>query len=315
MTSFNDQDIGMLRDVLQIINKLMTHSYAFIESFLKSDLLQVIIDLFDNLDLIEHLYDNQVHILAKIIGIFFNLCKHTYYTTKVERSRLIKNVKKSFRILRKSRDFIKKISQNENNRQAHEFKIYYIYVFKLVSLKYLQVKFKSHKKILLNYEHYVDIVNGNFVKHTFTVVNDEFTRNPRVFSEFINENNRVEQGEVNKLYLIHNSNNSAMARTIVDVLDNIKFVYTSKRTKKLAFPVFYPFFKSVLLNGRTIERIICLNCLINYCQVETIRNQIFDDKELIEFLRAKQIENSQDDMEQRQNRMLTRFFAYENYEA
>ena len=311
MTSFNDHEIDMLRDVLQIISKLMTHSYDFIESFLRCNRLQVIIDLFDKLDLIEHLYNNEVHILAKIIGIFFNLCKLTYYTTNVPSRRLIKNVRKSFRILRRSRDFIKQISQNENNRQAHEFKIYYIYVFKLVSLKYLQVKFKSHKKILLNYGHYVDIVNGNFVKHTFTVVNNDFTRNPRVFSEFINENNRVEQGEVNKLFLIYNSNNSAMARTIVDVLDNIKFVYTKERTKMLAFPVFYAFFKSVLLHGLVIERIVCLNCLINYCQVETIRDKIFDDRELIEFLRTKQIENTEDALEQRENRMLERFFAFE----
>jgi len=143
-------------------------------------------------------------------------------------------------------------------------------------------------------------------------VNNDFTRNPRVFSEFINENNQVEQGEVNKLFLIHNSNNSAMARTIVDVLDNIKFVYDKKETKEIAFPVFYPFFKSVLFYGLNIERIMCLNCLINYCQVETIRNQIFDDEELIEFLRTKQIENTEDAMEQRQNRILTRFFACGN---
>ena len=288
MKTFKDEDAiekreRELREILEIIYKLMSHSYSYCESFLSSNLLQIIINLFENLDLVKCLYNNHVPILAKVIGVFFNLCKHAHYTTRVETIQILRNEARAFSTLRRSRDTFKSLSQDKIDLQTHEFKIYYIYVFKLVSLKYLEIKFKP-KETLLDYKHYEDIVNGNFVKHTFKEVNKDFTRNGKVTREFINEREETERGLVHKLLLIYNSNNSAMARTVVDVLDNIRCVYSSEETKKLAFPIFWPFFKSVLLFGLDIERIVCLNCLQSFCQVESIRREFLGDVESVNFL-------------------------------
>ena len=294
-----------LREILEIIYKLMSHSYSYCESFLSSNLLQIIINLFENLELVKCLYNNHVPILAKVIGVFFNLCKHAHYTTRVETSQILRDEARAFSTLRRSRDTFKSLSQNEIDLQTHEFKIYYIYVFKLVSLKYLEIKFKP-KETLLDYKHYEDIVNGNFVKHTFKEVNSDFTGNGKVTREFINEREETERGLVHKLLLIYNSNNSAMARTVVDVLDNIRCVYSSDETKKLAFPIFWPFFKSVLLFGLDIERIVCLNCLQSFCQVKSIRREFFGN-ESVSFLLKEIMEknaNSKDEIKQRQNRMI-----------
>ena len=314
MKTFKDEDAiekreRELREILEIIYKLMSHSYSYCESFLSSNLLQIIINLFENLDLVKFLYNNHVPILAKVIGVFFNLCKHAHYTTRVETSQILRNEARAFSTLRRSRDTFKSLSQDKIDLQTHEFKIYYIYVFKLVSLKYLEIKFKP-KETLLDYKHYEDIVNGNFIKHMFIKVNNDFTRNGKVTREFINEREETERGLVHKLLLSFNSKNSTMARTVVDVLDNIRCVYSSEETKKLAFPIFWPFFESVLLFGLDIERILCLNCLQSFCQVESISGEFLGNESVILYLKEKMETNanSEDEIKQRQNRMIEKIF-------
>ena len=306
-----ENEMPKMRYILEIIYKIMSYSYDYCESFLEASLLIEIINLFNKLDLLKYLYNNHVPILAKVIGIFFNLCKHAHYTRREFETSRIGEETRSFSTLRKSRDTIKELSQEELDKDTYEFKIYYIYVFKLCSLKYLEIKFKPNEP-LLDFKHYEDIVKGNFVKHTFSKVNNNFTqKNDPVLRELINENDEREKCLVYKLFLRYSRNTTAMTRTVPDVLDNIRCVYSTEKTKVLAFPMFWPFFKSVILYGLVIERIVCLNCLKSFCQVNQIREKVLGDKEVVEFLKVVKTNNNNnsDDIIQRQKVMIETFFA------
>ena len=154
----------------------------------------------------------------------------------------------------------------------------------LCSLKYLEVKFEPSAN-LLEYEHYEDIVSGNLVSAQFDQVNRSFTRNGTIECEFVNKDGILEVGSVHA-FRLENDRVGPMAKTIVDVLNNIKFVYSTNKTKELAFPKFRRFFKSVLWHGVDVEATLCLSCLVNFCQAKKVRRKIFKDNRLV-----KRVEN------------------------
>ena len=151
-----------------------------------------------------------------------------------------------------------------------------------MALTYLQAKY-APGEMLLEFRHYECIATKGFVQTTYTKVCDDFARNERVMWEFVNEARQVERQTVTRLTFVNNSH--SVVNTVVDALNNIVVVFCTSETKRVAYPNYVPFFKSVLYYGLPIERIVCLNCLLSFCQVAELRADLFSDLELIAFLR------------------------------
>ncbi len=53
-----------------------------------------------------------------------------------------------------------------------------------------------------------------------------------------------------------------------------------------AYRIHHFFLKSIVLNGPCIERLLCLHLLAKFCQIEEIREDIFGDEILIEYIKS-----------------------------
>jgi hypothetical protein len=295
-----------LRDLLEIIYKLISYAPEFCGSFLEAGLFRAIIDFFDIERLLEFFYDNNITIFVKIIGIFYSLCKEIS-------SDQIKQEPNFLDILRRSRDKIdflckrdqQKVITTVQESDIMRFKTYFIYVLKLVSLKYLENKIDSNEK-LLEVNHYKDVIEGGFAQNSFKEITNEFCKN----EEFLNEKNIREIQGVTRMTFINNS--QSVANSIIEVLNNIKLIFTTRETKMLAYPKYSVFFKSVLYYGLDIERIICLNCLRSFCEVEEIRRDIFGDEKLVSYLNniilSESLTTTNDEIKQRLITMIRSFF-------
>ena len=195
-----------------------------------------------------------------------------------------------------------------NGKFGH-YKTYYIYFLKLVSLKYLQAKYQP-KERLLNFDHYKVIATRGFVQTLFKKVSNEFVKNEKILCEFLNEKNEIEVQKLTRLTFVNNSH--SVVNTCVDALNNIKLVFSSNETKKLAYPNYVSFFKSILYFGQDIEKIMCLSCLISFCEVEEIIANIFKDNNLIEFLRSilQSSNDTNDSIKERLKIMTTRLLDF-----
>jgi len=310
----NDETVfRSLRDLLEVIFKLAYHSFEFNQSFLDQGLFQSFIDFFANQNLLEFLFDGYINILSKTISVFYCFCRQIFYSTASQkRQKIVENEFSTFRTLRKSRDIIENLTNNEFDLDCHgkvgHFKTYYIYFIKLVSLTYLQAKYNPQEK-LLNFDHYKVIATRGFVQTLFKKVSNEFSKNDQILLEFLNEKNEIEIQKITRLTFVNNSH--SVVNTVVDALNNIKVVFASTETKKLAYPNYIPFFKSVLYYGLDIEKIICLNCLISFCAVEEIKSDLFKDNDLINFLRSlkETSKDINDSIKERLQIMLTRFLS------
>jgi hypothetical protein len=310
----NDETVfRSLRDLLEVIFKLAYHSFEFNQNFLDQGLFQIFIDFFDNQNLLEFLFDGYINILSKTISIFYCFCRQIFYNSASQkRQKIVENEFSTFRTLRKSRDIIENLTNNEFDQECQgkvgHFKTYYIYFLKLVSLTYLQAKYNPQEK-LLNFDHYKVIATRGFVQTLFKKVSNEFSKNDRILLEFLNEKNEIEIQKITRLTFVNNSH--SVVNTVVDALNNIKVVFASTETKKLAYPNYIPFFKSVLYYGLDIEKIICLNCLISFCAVEEIKSDLFKDSDLINFLRSlkETPKDRNDSIKERLQIILTRFLS------
>ncbi len=289
------------------------HSFEFNQSFLDQGLFQSFIDFFANQNLLEFLFDGYINILSKTISVFYCFCRQIFYSTASQkRQKIVENEFSTFRTLRKSRDIIENLTNNEFDLDCHgkvgHFKTYYIYFIQLVSLTYLQAKYNPQEK-LLNFDHYKVIATRGFVQTLFKKVSNEFSKNDQILLEFLNEKNEIEIQKITRLTFVNNSH--SVVNTVVDALNNIKVVFASTETKKLAYPNYIPFFKSVLYYGLDIEKIICLNCLISFCAVEEIKSDLFKDNDLINFLRSlkETSKDRNDSIKERLQIMLTRFLS------
>ena len=276
-----------LRDVLEIIYKIGSHSMRFSRNFLEQNLIKIILDLFNKENLIEFLYESYVPILIKLVSIFYFLAKQALYS-KVSNNNLYDDEIVSLGIIKKCRNKFERLTKSDQSLDNLEkFKTYFIYVLYLVSLTYLQAKLEPDSSLkLLDFRHYEDIVKKGFLNTTyisFRKITNEFVQNEKIQWEFINENNEEETQHLTRLIFINNTN-SAMGYTIVDVINNIKNSFTTNETKKLAFPEYVSFFKSIIYYGLDIEKIICLSCLRSFCSEQTVKNYILEDEAFIKFL-------------------------------
>jgi len=113
----NDETIyRSMRDLLEVIFKLVTHSFEFNQNFLEQGLFQCLIDFFDNQSLLEFLYDGYINILAKTISIFYCLCRQLFYNGKtLKKEKEIVNLAGVFKTLQKSRDIIEILTNKETD--------------------------------------------------------------------------------------------------------------------------------------------------------------------------------------------------------
>jgi hypothetical protein len=268
----------------------------FSRLFLEANLLRVIVDLFDNETLVEFLYHNHSTILVKCVSVFYFLCKEALYCKKSNDDLYENETSCVIRILINHRDRIELLSNNlEENTKLSKFKSYFIYVLYLVSLAYLQYKFKN--ECLLCFKHYEHIACRGFMSTSFISfreVTNAFVDNEKIERDFMNEMGEREKQRVTRIVFIQNSK-SAMAYTIVDVLNNINVCFQANETKSMAYKEYEYFFKSIIFYGLTIEKIICLNCLVSFSNDLKVREAILRDDDLIFYLKSLILmENEQD---------------------
>ena len=67
------------RDLLEIVVKLVQCSMKFCEEFLKFGFLKMILQFFENSNLVKTLFECYIHIMKKVISIFYYLCKSLYF--------------------------------------------------------------------------------------------------------------------------------------------------------------------------------------------------------------------------------------------
>ena len=101
-----------LKNLLEIIHKLVSHSFDFGNKFLESGMLNLIVDVFKNTKLLKHLYQQVPAYLYKIVGIFFHLSRFSMLSG-LDKGKMLRNYEDAFSDLRKSRDEIKKMSEEE----------------------------------------------------------------------------------------------------------------------------------------------------------------------------------------------------------
>jgi hypothetical protein len=72
--------------------------------------------------------------------------------------------------------------------------------------------------------------------------------------------------------------------TLVDTLNGLKVICSTEEARLIVYENFEFFFKSIIFYGVEVEKILCLNCLVKFCETEFIRNDLFNDEKLIEYL-------------------------------
>jgi hypothetical protein len=188
-----------------------------------------------------------------------------------------------FNLLIKTRDLLEELYKQADENLMKEKPLFNSY---LRSLAYFQEIFKPEIQ-LLKPDHYEIILNSFYYLNSKR--NNIFDECDYLYLEFTNELDEIEfekvanfkfyqrtiEGGRNHKYLL--IENIILLRELFSKSDSLA---TS------AYRIHCCFLKSVVFNGPCIERLLCLHLLTKFCQVEEIREEIFGDDILIEYIQS-----------------------------
>jgi hypothetical protein len=171
------------------------------------------------------------------------------------------------------------------------------------------------EEMLVEENEYDVIAAFSFVKSFFNKVSNDFEKFTDIIKwEFINENNQLEAGHLIRLNFVKISKNAnirydnAQAPSIVRIINAFKFVCTNQVKKSRCYEYFRFFLKSAALYGNTIEKIICIDCLENFCEVKEVRQDLLSDVLFIESVKKYSlVTNSGENLEPRLVKISERF--------
>ena len=305
-----------LKNLLEIIFELLKSSNEFVEIFLRYDMFKVILSFFKKHHLVEFLYIGYILIFTKIVGIFFILCRNIYYSNE----KIEMDCKKTFEILSKARDKIEKLYKQEDRAVMRENRIFRTF---LMSLGFLQEKFRLKKmeniQTMLHSNHYEILLDWPLIKFMFKSVSLDFMNFCTVEKlELRNEHGKIETEYVCDFLrkTFYSFNNKAsfwgcwVVHTLVEFIKCLEVIFTrNDDLKLLAYEKFKFCFKSVILHGVDIEKIIFLDCLKKFMSTNEIERDIFDDEQLIEYLKdlLQKNKHSNDQMKLRLNTIIKYF--------
>ena len=189
-----------------------------------------------------------------------------------------------------------------------------------MSLGYLQEKFRFSEENMnfLKSNHFEILANTSVLKLIFKSVSNEYLNwCKHVQYEFVNENGQIEiqninivlkkasEADPNRTYFL-----GWVCYTLIEIIDGVKNVFTScDNLKELAYENYKVCFKSVILYGLDIEKILFLDCLKKIMTVKKVKSDFYADVELVNYLRSLQEEtaNSNDNLKIRLNLILRHF--------
>ena len=143
------------------------------------------------------------------------------------------------------------------------------------------------------------------ILHLFNKVSNEYKQESILIEcDIVNEWSQIERQRVSKFNFVD--------LVLVNLIESIRVIYsTCDDTMKLAFNLFKCLFKSLVFFGLDIEKILCLNCLIKWILVDSIRNEISEDREFYAYLESlleETLQSNGDDIKSRLNKVLNEFF-------
>ena len=272
----------LLRDLLGII-----HRAKFSDNYLNEKILTSILYLYENVNLVKFFFIRYNNILAMTVRIFYFITMKIFYS--VNQKCLINGMDdaNSFRILKKMLDtMMSSIQQEKSSKHKEED---YLRLF-LIALAFLQEKFKPEDS-LLNINHYKMLATKGYIQSIFKDVSDVFKKNSVIVKwQFRNEFGQEETTHVNRLNFIGESQDNVKQFdnyrnfTLVDTLNGLKVIGSTEERRLIIYESFRNFFLSIIFHGLDVEKILCLSCLIKFCQTEYIRNDLFNDEKLITYL-------------------------------
>ena len=293
----------LLRDLLEIIFRLVQQSKKYNEHFLDEGMFMLIVTFLDKKLLIEFLFENYVNTLSKVIAVFYWLCKKLYYAEN--KADYVEEP--MFTILLNGRHTMESLSQQDERKGLQEKPIYRMY---LIALSYVQEAFK--KRGFLTVDHYRVIATRGFIPKCFSQVSDEYraASTEIVPWEFINEYDEAEVAHVSRL-LVSGTSTTAI-NTIVDALNCLCVINANDEAKKIAYESYRYFIKSVIYFGLCVEKILCVRTLIKFCTEDYVRKDVLEDTELVDYLRKIYIDESSSNADvyaKRLNVKIGEFFA------
>lgn len=277
----NDEDVcRFLRDLLGII-----HKGKFTDQFLNEKVLKLILKLYENINLVKYLFIRFNNVLALTVRIFYYYTMRIFYNINQKCLIYDADDENSFRILNKTRETIENLFQQETSRQKQEEDLLRLFI---IALAFLQEKFKP-KESLINFSHVKFLATKGYIQKVFKDVSNVFKHNSVLVKwQFRNEFDQEETQRVHRLNFVGDSLVKQFDKyrnfTLVDTINGLNVMCSTKERKLIVYEGFGNFFKSIIFYGVEVEKILCLKCLIEFCEIESIKSDLINDEKLLKYL-------------------------------
>ena len=308
--SFEKYEFDNLINLSEIIYMTIRCSIKCTNNYLSEGLFDILLNSFKDHRLIKMLDYIQKPVLIKMLRIFYFLSKNIYFVKNFS-IELDKNS------LRNNLDLFKNLTPNQDPLTENGLlRMYFI------SVSYLQ-EMLVPKEDLINMEIYADLGKKGLLQSLFKENTQDMIQNCQYFYKevVLNESNEIERARVHKLTSIKDKNtqrNLIPSFFMTDLLSNALVLWSTDiktdEIKSIGYQNQKRFFSLIIIHGFDIEKILSLKILSNFCTVESLRKEIFDDTELINYLKdlKNKLNGSQDQAEVRLRKMIEIFFQTNN---
>ena len=301
-----DSTIRPLRDLVEVIYKISHRSLKFVAKFTNYNMLEMFIDLFKRLDLIEFFYEAFLNVLSKLISIFYYICKKEIHIIDTH----ITFTGEHFNILSKARDLIEKLSVDDKRTGLQGKPIFRLF---LTCLSYVQVRFRPNES-LVSLNNFRDGFENGYIHREFRKISCDLISNGELIEyEFPNENDQLELQKVHKLNIFKNSNAYEAYwyfSTFEQIIDNMNVLCFDVEKKIVGYEYYKYFIKSLIIYGLDIEKLLSLKCLNNFLEVDKVKTDLMEDENFIWILKNMEAHSnliskkSDDEMQKRLNTMI-----------
>ena len=266
---------NILKFLLEIIIRLVRQQLKYEDYFLKENILQVFIDFFQIPTIVHIFYKRYINMLDKLTCIFMDLTRTLYYNRmNCKKFEYFANKSDSFAILRRVKSVYAEMFTKEKPFSRCFLK----------SLGYLQETFQPSESFL-SIQDYEFIAKTGFGSNYFKNVSNEFKSLSEVVElEFVNDENQIETQYVTRMKTYFDLIIYEPSYYFVNLIRQLSIIFSSDETKLIAYRAYKYFFKSILMYGLDIEKMLCLSCLVNFIHISEIHCDLFGDVNLIGYL-------------------------------
>ena len=301
----------ILIDLLEIISKFVGRSLKSNRIFQSEGLFSTFMNLFKNKAVIE-IFQEFPAIFIKIMRIFYYLSKSIYFAPSSDQ--FTEDFNKYRSQFKENLNFFKSLSLS--GEESDDNLLFRMYV---ISLSYLQEKLEP-PEVLVDNIYYENFLKSNIIQSFFQKFSDEFCHKCKPCKrEFDNELEQIEYGWTYNLVPLSNTLqknkqlNSIPSYFLADILNNHYVVWSTNikcsEIRENGYKVNKNFYKSVIFYGFVNEKILAIKILNNFCSSNNLRKEIFDDSELIDYLKIPHNFHYETNYLERLNRMISIFLG------